>query len=292
MADIHIQMIIFDNELSKLRITFSKLIDAAENSGRNFKIKLGINPGGSSAELFSEILLIINQMNFADIIEVTCFRENIGHGAGHNKLFFDDKPDEYLILCNPDGAPFRNAIYDLIAILESNKEAVAADAQQFPFPHPKEFNSESKVTPWVSGAMVIVRSAAFAGVNGFDGNFFLHCDDVDLSFRLRLRGGRLLHCQDAIFFHEKFLDIDGQLTTSKNEMHFGRLGSLLLCEKFGFRKNLARMLFELKFSPSREDRFVLAEYGRLKCKMQKYDNHDLIKEVKAISNWQFAKHLF
>lgn len=292
MADIHIQIIIFDNELRKLRTTICKIAEAAINSGKDFKIKIGINPGGENHDLYSELLHVIDQMEQNHSIEVCKFGKNIGHGAGHNRLFFEDTPNEFLILCNPDGAPLRDSIFELISILESNNQAVAADAQQFPFPHPKVWNVKSRETPWVSGAMAIFRSQAFAGVDGFDEDFFLHCDDVDLSFRLRLRGGILLHCQDALFFHDKSLNIDGRLATSKHELHFGRLGSLLLCEKFAFRRNLARMLLELKFVRNHEDEFVLNEYARLKLSSDKYSSYDLVKEVKGLPNWQFAKHQF
>jgi GT2 family glycosyltransferase len=42
---------------------------------------------------------------------------------------------------------------------------------------------------------------AFLEVNGFDEDFFSYMEDVDLGFRLRLRGHRCLHIPDAVVYH-------------------------------------------------------------------------------------------
>jgi N-acetylglucosaminyl-diphospho-decaprenol L-rhamnosyltransferase len=50
-------------------------------------------------------------------------------------------------------------------------------------------------------AAALYRTAAFREVGGFDERFFCYCEDVDLGFRLRLRGGRAMHVPDAIVHH-------------------------------------------------------------------------------------------
>ena len=51
------------------------------------------------------------------------------------------------------------------------------------------------------GSRALYRRAAFAEVGGFDERFFCYFEDVDLGFRLRLRGYRCMYVPDAIVRH-------------------------------------------------------------------------------------------
>jgi len=51
------------------------------------------------------------------------------------------------------------------------------------------------------GAAALYNRAAFQEVNGFDEDFFSYLEDIDLSFRLRLRGYRCLYVHDACVNH-------------------------------------------------------------------------------------------
>lgn len=46
--------------------------------------------------------------------------------------------------------------------------------------------------PWLSGAALLVRAEAFHAIGGFSEDYFLYYEDIDLSRRLRARGGTLL----------------------------------------------------------------------------------------------------
>jgi N-acetylglucosaminyl-diphospho-decaprenol L-rhamnosyltransferase len=50
--------------------------------------------------------------------------------------------------------------------------------------------AESEVG-FLSGACLAVRRSAWRSLGGLPGAYFMYCEDVDLSLRLRLRGGRL-----------------------------------------------------------------------------------------------------
>jgi GT2 family glycosyltransferase len=45
---------------------------------------------------------------------------------------------------------------------------------------------------WVAGMFLVLRSATFAAVGGFDTRYIMYCEDADLCARLRLRGLRLV----------------------------------------------------------------------------------------------------
>ncbi len=53
----------------------------------------------------------------------------------------------------------------------------------------------------VSGALLCLKREAFAAVNGFDEDYFLHCEDLDLFVRLRAAGWKLLLVPAARAMH-------------------------------------------------------------------------------------------
>ena len=54
-----------------------------------------------------------------------------------------------------------------------------------------------------SGACMLVRRRAFEAVGGFDEGYALHCEDLDLMFRLRQAGGRVVFVPGAVAVHEQ-----------------------------------------------------------------------------------------
>lgn len=55
---------------------------------------------------------------------------------------------------------------------------------------------------WLSGACVLVRRAAFDSVGGFDDQFFMYFEDVDLGYRLGHSGWRNVYVPTATVEHE------------------------------------------------------------------------------------------
>ena len=54
----------------------------------------------------------------------------------------------------------------------------------------------------VSGAALMVRRERFAEVHGMCPEFFLYVDDTDLAWRVRLQGGRVIFCPEAVVVHD------------------------------------------------------------------------------------------
>lgn len=61
--------------------------------------------------------------------------------------------------------------------------------------------SEPVEVPVISGACFFMSREHFAALGGFDGGFFLHVEDVDLCWRVRQRGGRVLFQPKAQVIH-------------------------------------------------------------------------------------------
>lgn len=51
------------------------------------------------------------------------------------------------------------------------------------------------------GAAILVQREAFEAIDGFDARYFCYFEDVDLCFRLRLAGWRVLQTPDAVVAH-------------------------------------------------------------------------------------------
>ena len=73
-----------------------------------------------------------------------------------------------------------------------------------------DFHNESTATPIrpvevdaISGACMMVRRAAFEEVRGFDKDFFLHCEDLDLCMEFKKHGWGVVFSPEAIVLHGK-----------------------------------------------------------------------------------------
>jgi len=66
-----------------------------------------------------------------------------------------------------------------------------------------ELPGGTAVAEAVSGAAMLVRKAEFLGVGCMDGAYGLHCEDLDLMYRLRQQGYHCLFVPSARVFHQQ-----------------------------------------------------------------------------------------
>lgn len=128
---------------------------------------------------------------------------NVGFGAGHNVMMraaFEQDFDVYLAL-NPDGLLHPDSVLALLQMLEAAQGRALIEALQFPSEHPKPYDTSSFDTPWTSGACLAIPRQAFLDLDGFDEDFFMYCEDVDLSWRAKAQGYALKTCPRALFLH-------------------------------------------------------------------------------------------
>ncbi len=95
------------------------------------------------------------------------------------------------LVLEPDGRPADSA-RALVTPLTLARRALASDAT-----HPSPARPD-----WFAGMFLMLRSAAFAQIGGFDSRYFMYCEDVDLSARLALAGWRLQQVEAAHVVHE------------------------------------------------------------------------------------------
>ena len=115
---------------------------------------------------------------------------------------------DVLVLVNPDTYLSPNCLATLVGVLDDDSVGIA-EARQIPLEHPKSFDPVTGDTPWASGCLMAMRASVFEALGGFEPAFFLHGDDVDLSWRVRLAGLRVRHVPEATVFHDKELMVTG-----------------------------------------------------------------------------------
>lgn len=54
---------------------------------------------------------------------------------------------------------------------------------------------------WASGACLLIRSEDFHSVNGFDEDFFAHMEEIDLCWRLKLKGKKFMVDPSSVVYH-------------------------------------------------------------------------------------------
>ena len=144
------------------------------------------------------------------------FPQAVNFGAKHCS-------GDYLFLLNPDAAASPDCLGLLEVALEERPRAAVAGAQVL-LPdgcvnagdNPIHISGVSwsggylgnplagppRTTLAVSGASILIRSAAFRELGGFHPGLFMYFDDADLCWRARLAGREVLFCPEARVTHD------------------------------------------------------------------------------------------
>jgi GT2 family glycosyltransferase len=149
--------------------------------------------------------------------------QNLGFAEANN-LAARDADTPYLVFLNPDAFPEPGWLAALIAAAERHPRAGAIGSTQLRADAPgvldgvgdvmhasglayrSGYGRRAGVPPLgesfsACAAAMLVRREAFAAAGGFDARYFCYFEDVDLGFRLRLLGWRVLQAPDAVVAH-------------------------------------------------------------------------------------------
>jgi len=181
------------------------------------------------------------------------FHANRGSAGGNNDLFALSGSDLVLII-NPDCYASPNLVFELCRALD-DPQAGIVEARQVPLEHPKEFDRRTGETSWASGACMLIRRDVIDQIGGFDEeSFFMYCDDVDFSWRARLRGYRVVYRPTACVFHDKRLDPHGQVVAGEAEVYYSAEASLMMAWKWSQPQRAERLRHALWESGSEPHR--------------------------------------
>ena len=158
---------------------------------------------------------------------------NLGFAAGNNRAAARAL-GRWLVLLNPDAYAEPGFIAALLAAAAdfpgvrcfTARQRMAGDPARldglgdaltgigFPFrggygaPDPGPMEPCEVFSP--CGAAMMIDRALFLELGGFDERFFCYCEDVDLGYRLRLRGERVVLAPRAIVAHEGSVSTGGR----------------------------------------------------------------------------------
>jgi GT2 family glycosyltransferase len=153
------------------------------------------------------------------------------HSLGINRAALAARGD-YLVIASPDMILGRETVGRLIEPMVAG-DAEMVEGRQIPFDHPKDFDQHSGRTSWASGALFAMSRELFTSLGGFDADALpMYCNDTDLSWRVRARGGRIMHRASAFGWHSKNPGPDGYIRQSDYESRHALIGFLRLAHKW------------------------------------------------------------
>lgn len=242
---IQVQSVIYGNEKKNLFRTIECLANAvrvARSEGAELEcVKMVYGDASPKAALSQEELSQLKESysSYLDI-DYRMFGFNSGSARGHNILAENCEAD-YLLIMNPDVRMSPRTLLELLAPFSDEKVGMV-EARQTPIEHPKDYNRKTKETDWATTACAMIRSDIFRILQGFDyESFFLYCDDVDFSWRVRLQGFKVIYQPLAPVYHAKRLDSFGGWQPSKAEVYYSREASLMMAYKWS-RPAIVRQL--------------------------------------------------
>lgn len=177
--------------------------------------------------------------------QISLHPENPGFAIGHNGLMkqcFSSGCTHYLGL-NPDGHLLPRSIENALRFAQSKEGAVLIELDAEPVSHPKWYHPVTVETDWVSGAAFLLDEEAFRLTRGFDPDFPLYCEDVDLSFRAFQAGVGLFVAPNARYYH----DTSYRFYTEEPWRRYKTLiGTWYLCEKWGHEARANQTMQEMQ----------------------------------------------
>lgn len=177
--------------------------------------------------------LAILKNNFPSVKIIQLF-ENHGFAQGYNEALEQIKDQfQYYILLNSDVEVTPHWIEPVISLMESNPNIAACqpkilsyhekthfeyagaaggfiDRLGYPFCRGRVFLSieedfgqynDTREVFWATGACMFVRADVFHNLEGFDGDFFAHMEEIDLCWRMKHAGYQVFASGESTVYH-------------------------------------------------------------------------------------------
>jgi GT2 family glycosyltransferase len=290
-----VQSVLYQNEPKAIRLAVEATTHALKYAHEravigDWTIVFGdcFPDGTLSPEFVAELAAYVGQAGGTFLFE--SFGENIGHGGGHNRLAKQTNSDLIHIL-NPDVVLAYDAISELVQKMDESTGA--ADGRQLPLEHPKDYDLETGSQSWASGACLLTRRSVFEVVGGFDHQtFFMYCDDVDYSWRVRLAGFRVVFVPQARAFHDKRLLVEGGIVAGEAERYYSAEAAVLLAYKYSRHRLVKKLLAQFTRDGSDISLRVLEEFSRRQKNSELPTQLDRARKVSYFKRGNYALHRY
>lgn len=165
-------------------------------------------------------------------VRIIDLEENHGFAKGYN-LALEQVESDYYIILNSDVEVTPNWIEPIIELMERDRTVAACqpkilsyqektqfehagaaggwiDKWGYPFCRGRVFNSveqdegqydKTQEIFWASGAALFIRANLFHNIGGFDEDYFAHMEEIDLCWRLKRAGYKIMVRPKSVVYH-------------------------------------------------------------------------------------------
>ena len=165
-------------------------------------------------------------------VELIVLERNWGFADGYNKALAKIEA-EYFVLLNSDIEVTPDWLKPMVAYMDGHQDVAACqpklrsifdkhrfeyagasggyiDRFGYPFCRGRIFETveedsgqydETADVLWATGAALMIRSKDYWETGGLDGRFFAHNEEIDLCWRLRIRGRRVVCLPESLIYH-------------------------------------------------------------------------------------------
>lgn len=293
VSSITIQSVLFHTPISSMEHALASIDWSAEigrREGLHGLVEVAYGDCSPSPGV-TETVLAGWRERFTNIanIKYSFFGENLGHGGAQNRIAQDTTTD-LLVISNPDVLPSARTLGYLVEVLE-DKTVGIAEAKQLPLEHPKSYDRVSGATSWASGAFSMFRAAQFRDLGGFDPvSFFMYGDDVDLSWRFRIVGYRVIFQPAATVFHDKRLNARAEWLPTQAERYYSAESALLLAYKWSRDDVLGTLLSQMRAFPDDIIRSAVREFDKRNVEERLPPRLDLQNLTAEFTSGNYAEH--
>jgi GT2 family glycosyltransferase len=234
-ASLQVQSVLYRNSYASVERAVLSLGRAAElalASQMVSRVELIYGDSSPNSCLTEAQLVRLNNL-YPDALTIRYdfFNGNLGSAGGHNRLAASAGAD-FILVQNPDVVVSPRLIETLLGAFAVRGVGMA-EAKQLPIEHPKDYDPATGETLWATTACAMIPLTLFRELGGFDAEtFFLYCDDVDFSWRVRLAGHTVIFQPAAVVFHDKRLSDEGNWQPSEAERYYSAEAALLLAHKW------------------------------------------------------------
>jgi len=226
----------------------NKCLEALNSfKGENFRAEVIVVDNKSDDDTINKIEIRFPKFRFIYNKINGGFANGCNLGAGNAS-------GEFLLFLNPDTVASESEIEKLLNIAKQNPEFVILSCRQVNEkgkesvaygPFPSMFNltgfqraifgnrmselrrqtPEVSFPDWISGSVVLIRQTTFRQISGFDEDFWMYFEDVDLCRRIRKIDSEIAFCRNITIEHNHGGSSRINLKTAsltKTEVHISR----------------------------------------------------------------------